>query len=153
MHTSVTIIMVLIIIALTGYAAWLLYQLARQRGRAAANQPLRAAQAESSDQHKLGHRESILVLARCVVQKQVSSTEAAIRITALARALPANEARSEAYNAFENLANATAHIPILEAWQALGKAERKAFEQERLRIEESHHAEIMAAADALLNLA
>ena len=159
MPTAVVIVMAIIIFMLASYAGWLLLKLLRQRraniaAQAGGSSGEGAVQFASpaGSAHKLEHRESIQVLARCVEQQQVSTTEAAIRITALARALPADEPAGEFYAAFANLANATAHIPILQAWQDLSNTQRKAFERERLELEKAHHTQIMAAANALLTL-
>jgi len=148
MPMAVTTLMVAVVVAFAAYAGWLLYRVVRQR-RELKSKPVNA-ESGIANEHQLSHRESIRVLAMCVVQQQVSSTEAAIRITALARALPANEASDEKYHAFAELANATAHIPVLQAWQALEKSARKSFEQERLAIEKAHHNQIMCAARLIL---
>ena len=151
MHLAIVVSMILIISVLTVYAGWLLYRLCRQR-RVTLTPSVQEYVPPASNSHSLGHRESIEVLARCVLQKQVSATEAAIRITALSRALPESETDDEFYAAFAQLASATAHIPILEAWQALDNAQRKAFEKERLDIEKAHHTNIVSAATALLTV-
>ena len=164
MPTAVVFVMALIIIVLASYAGWLLLKLLRQRHKKRANAAVQVGGSNinkssavqfaspAGSPHQLEHRESIQVLARCVVQQQVSTTEAAIRITVLARALPADEPAGEFYAAFANLATATAHIPILQAWQDLSNTQRKAFERERLELEKAHHTQIMAAANALLTL-
>ncbi|MGB5326162.1 MAG: DUF2489 domain-containing protein [Pseudomonadales bacterium] len=164
MPDYVVMIMFAIVAALSAYAAWLLFRLARFKKQQREATPGSAAHAGSlhvnarspagnnTASHTLGSRESIHVLARCLLQGQVSSTEAAIRITALARGLPGVENTAESYTAFIDLANATAHIPILEDWRKLDMTQRKVFEAERKEIEATHEIRIMQAARALVTL-
>ena len=152
MSLIIMVIMATVIVLLAAYAGWLLRQLAQQRRARQDDCVVQYPVPPARNEHQLGHRESIEILARCLVQEQVSATEAAIRITAIARALPESDSSGGFYNAFFDLANATAHIPILDAWQALGKVEKKSFEAERQSIEKAHRTQIMAAAHALLTL-
>lgn len=154
MPAAIIVVMILVVVALGAYASWLLLRLRAQQVRnkraeenSAGNQSL-----PEQSRHMLGNRQSIEVLARCLLQGQVSSTEAAIRITALARGLPEAEIDNVSYRAFEALANATAHIPILDAWRDLDGASKKAFESERAEIEKSHELQVMDAARALVTL-
>lgn len=154
MPPYVVITMVVIVLALAAYAGWLLLRLARQRRqqRSLAANDNHGVQDAAASSHRLGNRESIRVLAHCLLQGQVSSTEAAIRITALSRALPEAGEDSASYSAFAALANATAHIPILEEWSALEKARKKDFDKERAGIEQAHEVQVMAAARALVTV-
>jgi len=92
---------------------------------------------------------SIEVLARCVVQEQVSLAEAAIRISVLAQGL-AGETDRALYQPFDELARAVAHIPILEGWQRLERSERARLTRELGELEQRHAAAVTAAARALL---
>ncbi|NNC54191.1 MAG: DUF2489 domain-containing protein [Pseudomonadales bacterium] len=130
---------------------WLLAEQKRQQREAHAGREA-VRHSTPANSHKLGSRESIHVIARCLLQKQVSSTEAAIRITALAQGLPAPEQRASSYAAFAELAGATAHIPILDDWKALDKKQKHRFDAERAEIEQSHETRVMEAAKALVTL-
>lgn len=92
---------------------------------------------------------SIEVLARCVVQDQVSLVEAAIRISTLAQGLGQDTDRA-LYKPFDDLARAAAHIPVLDAWQRLSRAERTRFTQQLDELEQRHSAALKSASSLLL---
>lgn len=79
---------------------------------------------------------SIQILAQGLVEGQLSKTEAAIRIGALLEFLDVSDAVKEEYSAFFQLAEATAHIPILEKWKALSAKEKLRYDKERDSLEE-----------------
>ena len=95
---------------------------------------------------------SIVIIARCLVQEQVSLTEAAIRISTLARSLNPSLVEQQLYMPFDTLAKATAHIPILDAWQQLPREEKKRLTQERENIEIQYRQRVMDAARDLLTM-
>ncbi len=74
---------------------------------------------------------SVQVLAQGLVDDQLSLTEGAIRISVLLDNLKINEAARNDYSAIFQLAEATSHIPILDAWNRLSKKEKKEFEKIR----------------------
>jgi len=53
------------------------------------------------------------------------------------------------YSALFQLAEATAHIPILEAWKKLSKIKKKKFEKERADIETVYKEFVINAAEQL----
>ncbi|MBT8150105.1 MAG: DUF2489 domain-containing protein [Gammaproteobacteria bacterium] len=154
MPDYIVAIMCMVVLLLAAYAARLLFLLANQkkRQREALAVVDSVGETAPASSHKLGSRESIQVIARCLLQKQVSSTEAAIRITALAQGLPEVEQRTSSYAAFADLANATAHIPMLDEWKALDKSKKNSFDLERADIEKAHDTRVMEAAKALVTL-
>ncbi len=133
----------LIIALLAGYALYLWRIVWKQQRKEIESQQAR-------NQVAAGARENVTIMLRVLVQEQVSLTEAAIRIVAYSQALPAEERASSLYLAFDQLAKATAHIPILEQWQALSKPEQLRLEQERLAIEERHREAITTASNEAL---
>lgn len=92
---------------------------------------------------------SIRILSQGILDKQVTMTEGAIRISVLMDNLDVNEAVRQEYNVFYQLVDATAHIPILDAWKNLTAKERFAFDKERLAAEEKFGDFILDAAKRL----
>ncbi|RZV51609.1 MAG: DUF2489 domain-containing protein, partial [Pseudomonadales bacterium] len=62
------------------------------------------------------------------------------------------EQRTSSFAAFADLANATAHIPMLDEWKALDKSKKNSFDLERADIEKAHDTRVMEAAKALVTL-
>ena len=136
----------LILLSLAVVAAYFqyrVYQLERQK----------KAQQQVLEQQKNEHRQylknSIRVLAQGIVDDQLSLTEGAIRISVLLDNLGISTEQREQYSVFFQLAEATAHIPILNAWKQLSKKEKRAFELERLGIEEKFNTFMVDAASRL----
>ncbi len=102
------------------------------------NKQLKAAQVELENtlaQRKVRNINSIVIIARAVLDAQVSLTEASIRINTISQAMQLDGETLEALSVFRQLAEATAHIPMLDKWRALSKEERVAFDREREKIE------------------
>ncbi|MEH6559749.1 MAG: DUF2489 domain-containing protein [Oceanicoccus sp.] len=132
----------LIVICLAVYAAYLVIKsrgYEKRRLIAEKNQTLRMEEAADTA------RRNISIMLRVIEQKQVSLTEAAIRIMAYRLALPDSERDSIGYQAFDQLAKATAHIPILGKWKTLSQEEQAGFESERKVLESSHRPAIEEA--------
>jgi len=121
------IIAVLAAIAL--YYQWLVYK--KNKTDIAAEQAL----AEQLKQRQERNLKSIVVLSRALLADQVSSTEASIRINALAQTLTLEPDAKEILSVFVQLSEATAHIPILEQWKKLPTKKKRAFDAERQKIE------------------
>jgi len=121
------IIAVLAAIAL--YYQWLVYE--KNKTDIAAEQAL----AEQLKQRQERNLKSIVVLSRALLADQVSSTEASIRINALAQTLTLEPDAKEILSVFVQLSEATAHIPILEQWKKLPTKKKRAFDAERQKIE------------------
>ena len=147
MLLALAVLASLIVGALTLYAStlWLrVWREARQR-----TQDLAVAERKRQQRHG-EFRESIVVLARAQLQGQVSRTEAAIRIATLARGLQPDDAEQQLYRPFTELATATAHIPILDAWRALPSKDQDRFDNERSALEAAHAEVLDQAAQGLL---
>ncbi len=93
---------------------------------------------------------SIDVLVRCLIQEQVSLTEASIRISGLAKTLVLSDVEKEFYLPFDQLALVTSHIPILQEWGKLSAKEQLYFEQERAILEQEHKRRVLSAAQQLM---
>ena len=145
------LIMLLIITVLSVYATYVCWQLLKQKKIARQAQAFVKQQLSES---RRDHQESIAVLIRCLSQGQVSVTEASIRISGLAKMLDLNEDERKQYQAFDDLAFATSHIPILADWKRLSSKERYKFTLERETIESQFEERIqhaVMAVDQMLN--
>ncbi|MGH1485859.1 MAG: DUF2489 domain-containing protein [Cellvibrionaceae bacterium] len=133
-----------IIVLVLAVIAWRLQSRVHKMERA------KKQQVEELDELKDNHQQylnnSIQVLAQGLVDDQLSLTEGAIRISVLLDNLKITENTKEDYSAFFQLADATAHIPILNAWKKLPKKEKFRFENERLEIEEKYREFVVDAA-------
>lgn len=83
-------------------------------------------------------RQSIQIISRALLQKDLSETEAAMRIAFLAQKLTPSADEATALLIFQQLAEATAHIPILEDWNALERTEKHRLTAEREGIESKY---------------
>ena len=83
-------------------------------------------------------RQSIQIISRALLQKDLSETEAAMRIAFLAQKLTPSSDEATALLIFQQLAEATAHIPILEDWNALERTEKRRLTVEREGIESKY---------------
>jgi len=83
-------------------------------------------------------RQSIQIISRALLQKDLSETEAAMRIAFLAQKLTPSAGEATALLIFQQLAEATAHIPILEDWNALERTEKHRLTAEREGIESKY---------------
>ena len=139
----------IMVIALAAYAAWLSVQLRRQAGRAREAQEQLEAELQKKN---LQARQSIQIIARALLQNDVTDTEAAMRIAYLSQQVSSTEQASEQSTVFVQLAEATAHIPILDDWQMLEKSEKRRLNKERAEIELVYAEFIQAGAEQLVNL-
>ncbi|MGB2001935.1 MAG: DUF2489 domain-containing protein [Porticoccaceae bacterium] len=137
------------VIALGAYAGWLFVQLRKQASRAKAAQLKLEAELQEKN---LQARQSIQIIARALLQKDLSDTEAAMRIAYLSQQINATELEAEQFSVFLQLAEATAHIPILDDWQMLEKSEKRRLNKERTEIELVYAEFIQAGAEQLANI-
>ncbi len=121
---------VAIIIALSIWASRLLYQLKQQQRHQRDN--------DRPTQAKNQARTSIVVLAKGALSDQVDITEAAIRIATLLDYLAIDDVARARFTHVYQLSAATAHIPRLEQWQQLSKAQRRDYRREKEQLEQQH---------------
>lgn len=130
--TSLIVLAVLIVVVLAIIAYRLQSKVnAMEREKQLEQQAIEKQQAE----HVQYLSNSIRILSQGIVDEQVSMTEGAIRITVLLDNLDVSEGFKQDYQVFYQLAEATAHIPILDAWKKLSAKERFAFDKERIAAE------------------
>lgn len=153
MYLYIQILMSVIVVVLAIYALSLCIQLFRLKRRVAEQAMQTAAQKDEqqkqSDKKRVEAQESINILLRCLLQDQLTLTEAAIRISGLAKVLKLSEVEQQFYIPFDDLAMATSHIPILADWGRLSSKEQQRFNIERETIESEYKLKILAAAKQL----
>lgn len=130
------------VIALSIWAGRLLYQLKQQQTQQRPNSGTTLA-------HKQA-RNSIVVLAKGALSEQVDITEAAIRISTLLDYLEIDELARARFTHVYQLSAATAHIPRLEQWQQLSKAQRRDYRQEKEQLEQQHNDQLRANLEKLV---
>ncbi|WP_052481091.1 DUF2489 domain-containing protein [Gilvimarinus agarilyticus] len=144
--TLLSVLGVAIIAALCVVAGYYLWQLLRLRQAQRAQLDKLAAESKAQRERV---NTSIQVIAASVGREDLTLTEASIRISVLLDSLGVTDEVREEYSAFYQLRDATAHIPILEQWNKLPLAERRKFEKERLKHEQTYSAFILAAAERI----
>lgn len=118
-YAGVLIIVVLSAVAITLH--WRLYKV---------KQEIKMRKAEVEQQYHLARaqlNQSVQIICRALLADQVECAEASIRISALMNQLSVNGAEREEFVAFDKLAEAISHVPILDAWKQLPKVQKKEF--------------------------
>ena len=139
----------ILLLSVGSYAAYLALQLYRRR------QHLENSARELEKQLKDKESEarlSVQIIARALVQKDLSETEAAMRISWLSQQIVLSADEAQHFSVFQQLAVATAHIPILDDWAALAKAEKRRLNSERESIESSYRDFVQASAVELVSI-
>ena len=139
----------LLILPLVGYAIFLGAQL-RQQIRAQRTHDQQLTEQRTNDDRDA--RQAVQIIARALLQKDLSETEAAMRIAFLAQKIIASSEESESFRVFQQLAAATAHIPVLEDWSLLERSEQKRLTGEREKIEKDYSEFVLAGAKSLSKL-
>ena len=130
------------ILALSGYAGWLLGRLWQQRRRRKRVERLRRHQA----------LDSLDIIGRSLLADQVNVTEAALRMAVLLHNLEEPEAPSAEFAAIHTLANASRHLDTGTARQALSSEEREIQDRQREALERRHGDSVYEATRRLLQL-
>jgi hypothetical protein len=130
-----------LVLALTAWAAYLVFALARQRRRGDASK-----RAASRDQA----RSSIAVLARGALDDQIDLTEAAIRIATLLDYLDIEPEARERFAPIYALSEDTAYIPRLQQWQALTALQRREYRRQKQQLEQRHIEALRSSLEQLL---
>lgn len=139
----------LLVSALAGYATYLWQKLRDQQVQLKAQTEQLQADLQSKN---LEARQSIQIIARALLQKDLSDTEAAMRIGFLSQQVIATEAEEQQFEVFRQLAEATAYIPILDDWAMLEKSEKRRLNAERKNIEAKYADFIQAGAQQLVSI-
>ncbi len=137
----------LIIAVLAGvaiYLHWKLHQLNKKQAE------LKAAQ-DAKAKEKLDYiNNSIQILAKGMIDDQLTLTEGSIRISMLLSYLSEAEAHKKEFIAFYQVADKTAHIPILEEWKKLPAKQRLQFDKERQVVEAEYEDFVVDAAKRII---
>ena len=149
MNNGWLVIGCLLVVVLAGYAVFLGVQLRRQNHRQRDLDRQLNEQRVTSDSEA---RQSVQIIARALLQKDLSDTEAAMRIAFLSQKIIATQDELDAFKVFQQLAEATAHIPILEDWALLERSEQRRLTAEREKIETDYREFIAAGAKSLSTL-
>lgn len=150
MYLYIQILMSVIVVVLAAYALSLCIKLFRLKRRVLEQRKAQSeAQKKVADKKNIETQESIDILLRCLLQDQLSLTEAAIRVSGLAKSLKLSEIEQQFYIPFDELAMATSHIPILADWGRLSSKEQKRFNSEREIIEGEYKDKILFTARQL----
>tara|TARA_B110000014_G_C19691149_1_gene362174 strand:- start:115 stop:564 length:450 start_codon:yes stop_codon:yes gene_type:complete len=138
---------VLTVFGLAAYAAYLHFLLRqKERQQRDAQRQLQEKAKEKREQVNA----SIQILAQSCGVDQLSFTEASIRIRGLLNSLSVGEAIREEFSAFYQLADATAHIPVLAEWKKLSRSEQNNLQREREKLEQQHREFVQSAAKRIL---
>lgn len=136
-----------VILPLAAYAGLLALRLRRhERQRRAAEAARSRARAERQAQARLGIR----LLAGAMIAEEITLTEGCQRISYLLGQLEPGSHPEAEVRVFFQVAEATAHLPILDAWQALDRDRKRACTLERRRIEADFCDFVMVAARRIL---
>lgn len=142
-----------IILVLASYASILLMRLrALSKAQRAAVQAADDAVVEfqpASNEHALGARESIRVLAKCFLDGQVGGSELCLRVAVLIDQPAVDAGVRQQAEVFVEMAAELADIPTHEAWKSLGRTERENYRKHMAALEEKHATAMREAAEIL----
>ena len=148
-NTITLIAATLILLILASYSIYLALQLRRQKQQ-------QKAIADSLNEGRVTRdedaRQSIQIIARALVQKDLTETEAAMRIGFLSQKVIATDEEQQLLSVFQQLAEATSHIPILDDWVMLERSEKRRLTAERESIEKNYSEFMQASAKALISI-
>ncbi|MDE0785495.1 MAG: DUF2489 domain-containing protein [Porticoccaceae bacterium] len=139
----------LLVLPLVGYAVYLGIQLRRQENM---QRELDRQVSEQRTNDDRDARQSVQIIARALLQKDLSDTEAAMRIAFLSQKIIATQGELESFKVFQQLAEATAYIPILEDWALLERSEQRRLTAEREKIEKDYSEFVTVGATSLSKL-
>ncbi|PCK08830.1 MAG: hypothetical protein COA42_07000 [Alteromonadaceae bacterium] len=137
---------VVILSAVAFYMHWLLYQ-KRQKTRQSQRE-----QAEALVEKKKKAVQSVDIIGRSYLSKQVEMVEASLRIQRLLDYLDLDETQRSELKVFDEVAAQIAHVPILEEWKALDKKSRATHRQTLERVEREFEDFVKDATTHLLTM-
>lgn len=140
---------VAVVCCLSIYAFYLWRQLQQQRLKE--EQSCREIEELLQQKDREG-RETIKIIATALLQGDMTDTEAAMRIAFFSNQIRASEEEQTLLSVFQQLAQATAHLPILEDWEMLERSEQKRLSHERQEIEARFSEFIKDSAEQLKQL-
>lgn len=152
MFTTLGIIAITFAILIVLTLAIIAYRLQSQVRRMEKRKRIEQEQLQKQQaQHEQYLDNSIRILSQGIIDKQLSLTEGAIRISVLLDNLKVGDTVKQEFRVFYQLAEATAHIPILDAWKKLPAKKRYQLDKERLAAEDKFGDFVIDAAKRLKN--
>ena len=143
MNMLLLITAIVVLLVLAGVAAYYLMQVRELTARRA----VQRQEVEKFATEKRAHANlSIQLIAGNLTEEQMSLTEGAIRISKLMDTFGVEAVVLEEFSAFYQLAKATEHIPIMDAWKALKTKQKMVFDSERMKLEVDHKEFVLDAA-------
>ena len=151
------LMLALAIIAVLGaYAAYLHWQLYRRNkvsmsavDSAVSDGRVGIVAPTETGVQRVAIKRSMYLLADALLDDKLTHTEGCLRICAIAASLEDQALIRREYGVLFRVAEATAHIPILDAWQALSKADKQRFDRERQAIEAKYNDAVIEAAQRI----
>lgn len=146
--TVLIVVAIVIVVILTGVAGrlhWKLYQINRSRSLAMEAYHL---ELQKKRKHSLN---SVVVIARALLEGQVTLTEACMRISVLLESLGLSVEEKAHYVSFYKLAEAASHIPILDEWKALPSKDKRRLDAEREAYESEFRDFVIPAAQRIIS--
>lgn len=118
-------LVIVVLAGVAGYYQWQLYQLRKRQARD------RQEIARRQREQRQFANDSIQLICRALLQRQVGPAEASLRICGLLDILQIpSEQRVEAdIMPFTKMADSISHIPILDEWKALPKPEKREYQK------------------------
>ncbi len=84
---------------------------------------------QQQDLQRKSINQSIQIICRALVARQVETSEASLRISALLDSLGVPSQEREEFAAIDSMASSIRHIPVLGGWKALDRSERRQYEK------------------------
>ncbi len=94
--------------------------------------------------------QGIRILAGAMVREELTLTEGCMRIAYLLTQVDESAPDKDQYSVFFQLASATSHIPVLDAWKELSPQQKNAYTRERTNIEAAFGEFVIEATQELL---
>lgn len=138
----------LITLFLASYAAFLLFQLNKQKK---AVKQLELAQAEKHDAQMRSIIESITSIAKAMKHEQCPTIEGCIRLKVLIDQLRLEDQLKNSFTIFYTVYDKTAHIPTHQGWKDLKTKEKMVHTKLMMEIESEYDSDIKQAVDNVLD--
>lgn len=133
---------VVVVVILAVVAGYYLLQVKRLRIK---QQAQKDAVTQAGIEQRLRVNKSIQIINQALAEGQMSITEGAIRTKVLLDGLSVTDVIQQEFSAFYELAAATDHIPILEAWKSLSTKQKLKFDTEREKLEKQYRDQVLDA--------
>lgn len=117
-------LVIAVLAAIAGYLHWRLHQQTRQQ---------RALEENYQKELQAGRKQingSIQIICRALLDGQVECAEASVRVSHLLNQLNVEGSERADCVAFDKMAEAINHIPILEEWRTLDKQKKRDYQKQ-----------------------